>query len=206
MLTYSRPHRYVHGQKVVYSRAHQVPDRQLISVYDFNVHPARVAAAMRPPPTGGVEVVQTEEALLDDPAGPARAFVEVVDWPTVIKRDSQEALQCHPFMEDVESRLPYIETSRLVEARAEPGVHRTASYMMDDERLIELRVRVCLLLRTCAWLTGVITVRSCMGRASRQRTASRCILCKCFDMFLELWMYECWYVCMFLIYSGQSSC
>ncbi|KAL1943552.1 hypothetical protein VTO73DRAFT_3997 [Trametes versicolor] len=132
--------RYVHGQKVVYSRAHQVPDRQLISVYDFNVHPARVAAATREPPAGGVEVVQTEEALLDDPAGPARAFVEVVDWPTVIKRDSQEALQCHPFVEDVESGLPYIETSRLVEARAEPGVHRTASYMMDDERLIELRL------------------------------------------------------------------
>lgn len=142
LLTSLRSHSYVHGQKVVYSRAHQVPDRQLISVYDFNVHPKRVAAATRSPTAGGVEVVQTEEALLDDPAGPARAFVEVVDWPTVIKRDSQEALQCHPFVEDVESGLPYIETSRLVEARAEPGVHKTASYMMDDERLIELRVRI----------------------------------------------------------------
>ncbi|KAI0631437.1 hypothetical protein C8Q77DRAFT_1061673 [Trametes polyzona] len=134
--------RYVYGQKVVYSRAHSTRGRQLISVYDFNVHPKRVEAAVRMQDARGITLVSSEEDLADEVSEPWRTLVymEVVDWPTVIRRDSQSALQCHPFVEDVESALPYVETTRLVDIqRAAGGAQGGASFMMDEERLIELR-------------------------------------------------------------------
>ncbi|KAI0354449.1 hypothetical protein OH77DRAFT_502769 [Trametes cingulata] len=143
--------RYVYGQKVVYSRHRPRPWRQLISVYDFNVRPRRIAAiraGSSSAPSGGMTLVDDESELEDYTGAETskQAYVEVVDWPTVIRRDSQSALQCHPFVEDVESSLPYVETCRLVDAGG-PGVPEEeglqlqgAQFMMDEDRLIELRM------------------------------------------------------------------
>ncbi|KAI0370753.1 hypothetical protein BV20DRAFT_1052183 [Pilatotrama ljubarskyi] len=149
--------RYVYGQKVVYSRHRPRPWRQLISVYDFNVHPRRIAAiraasvsasSSGSAPSGGVTLVDDENELDDYTGAEAgkQAYMELVDWPTVIRRDSQSALQCHPFVEDVESALPYIETCRFVDrggtgaAGEEVPQLQSAQFMMDEDRLIELRM------------------------------------------------------------------
>ncbi|CDO78285.1 hypothetical protein BN946_scf184674.g7 [Trametes cinnabarina] len=126
--------RYVHGQKVVFSRHHHMLQRHLLSVYDFNVHPKRVEAALHA--QGKVRIVRDEAALGDGEGDVAEVYVGVVDWPTVIPRNSQSGLQYHPFVEAVESSLPYIESSRVVEG----GAGRSVQFMMDDERLIEFNV------------------------------------------------------------------
>ncbi|KAI8977790.1 hypothetical protein BD414DRAFT_495635 [Trametes punicea] len=129
--------RFVHGQRVVYSRHHFLHRRHLLSVYDFNVHPRRVEAAMRA--QGGVLLVQDEAELGYGPAaraGGPEAYIDVVDWPTMIPRNSQSGLQYHPFSEVVESALPYIETCRVVDG----GVGRSVQFMMDEERLIEFNL------------------------------------------------------------------
>ncbi|KAI0773133.1 hypothetical protein BD413DRAFT_313185 [Trametes elegans] len=132
--------RHVYGQKVVYNWIETLVHRQLITVYDFNVHPMRLASAQRA--QGGVMLIWSELELLRSDSGrgegedaPAPVCLELVDWPTVIRRDSQTERQYHPFEEDVVSALPYVETSRFVDGRAERG----AQFMMDEERLIELR-------------------------------------------------------------------
>ncbi|KAJ8475001.1 hypothetical protein ONZ51_g6827 [Trametes cubensis] len=130
--------RYVHGQRVVQSRLHYLGERNMVSVYDFNVHPARIASVIRSQECGrgGVTIVDDEAKLGD--SSQAEAYMDVVDFPTVIARGSQEGLQCHPFAEDVRSTLPFIETSRVIES----GAGKSVQFMMDEERLIEIRLRV----------------------------------------------------------------
>lgn len=108
----------------------------MVSVYDFNVHPARIASVIRSQECGrgGVTIVDSEAKLRD--SSQAEAYMDVVDFPTVIARGSQEGLQCHPFAEDVRSTLPFIETSRVIES----GAGKSVQFMMDEERLIEIRV------------------------------------------------------------------
>ena len=128
--------RYVHGQRVVQSRLHHMGERSMVSVYDFNVHPARIAPVIRSQEcrSGGVTMVDDEAELRD--SSKAEAHMDLVDYPTVIARGSQEGLQCHPFAEDVRSTLPFIETSRVIES----GAGKSVQFMMDEERLIEIRV------------------------------------------------------------------
>ncbi|KAI0643366.1 hypothetical protein C8Q79DRAFT_174423 [Trametes meyenii] len=126
--------RYVYGQKVVYSRNHPIPAKQLISVFDFNVHPTRLPATARTHSEARVHVVEREARLYGGDG--TEVYVELVDEATVIKRDSQSQLQYHPFVEDVVSGLPYIETTRFVEGPPQ----KRAQFMMDEERLIELRL------------------------------------------------------------------
>ncbi|KAI9059861.1 hypothetical protein FKP32DRAFT_1760684 [Trametes sanguinea] len=129
--------RYVHGQRVVLSRRHHTHQHHQLFVYDFNVHPRRVETALHA--QGDVSVIH-DETLLGDGAtdgGAAEVYVGVVDVPTIIPPGSQSGLQYHPFLETVESSLPYIETSKLVEG----GLGRNVQFMMDDERLIEFNPR-----------------------------------------------------------------
>lgn len=127
-LTHPPPgHSYVHGQRVVFpARRHA----QNVILLDFNVHPKRLASARRVHRDSGAEkecfkLVQEPNVIRNDPVDE-----ELLGWLALVK--------AHPFVEDVETRLPYVTASALLG----PKDGRPQHYMIDDERLMHLIVRV----------------------------------------------------------------
>ncbi|KAI0738202.1 hypothetical protein C8Q80DRAFT_263515 [Daedaleopsis nitida] len=113
--------RYVHGQRVVFPARRHSYNAILL---DFNVHPKRLASARRAGAEGDgcFELVQEPNVIRNDPVDEEL----LLGWLALVK--------VHPFVDDVETRLPYVTASALLG----PKDGRAQDYMIDDERLIHL--------------------------------------------------------------------
>lgn len=143
---------------------------QLVTSIDFNVHPRRLASARASAKSGSVALREHLRLGSDEP----QATIELVREPTVLagsrpKGEGADELgrpglgartqvQASPFVEDVVTRLPYVKTCRVV-----GPVSKNSYFMTDQERLVQLSVRLALPLYvscvarvlTCWWRVGV---------------------------------------------------